>query len=250
MSNPEGDLLRWNNFYEKASISSFEKRKFYYKQAINCLSLQNPELLTISEPKKFVLGGVCATNNSYPSFKQLCQDIHPNPDDVHIVIDMNYSPLSNLIHNTELSRIESVTESMFIQTTLEKLPFSDQSIDFIFLDGTLEYMNNEQVESFAQSADKILAKNGVVLIVKRFQQDAINVARRFADNETDSLYPITYPRSCKEVRRITQNLKLVYLDILLYFQLIALTKNSSNFPKYKPTKDEWIEYPKTKLYVK
>jgi len=67
---------------------------------------------------------------------------------------MNRRPL------TSLERKES---NHPLQARLEKLPFKPGSVDLMFLDFTLLFMNPIQVHNFFDEARKVLSENGLVL---------------------------------------------------------------------------------------
>lgn len=142
----------WSKYYE-VGASSFAQRTERYKNAIRRLREQVPVFLSGSR-KTFLLGGFVPSNGTPQSFDELCRGVHDNSADKHIYLDLNRQPF------------KSSGDRPGVQADLRKLPFREESIDIIFLDGTTDLMDEQAIQDFAEGAARVLTKNGVIIISK------------------------------------------------------------------------------------
>lgn len=142
----------WHKYYE-VGASSFNERKQAYKTAINNLKSQLPDFLSDS-PKTFLLGGFVPSNGTPEAFDNLCRSLHDNPDDQYIYLDINAQPFS------------TNGDKLGVQADLAKLPFREDSLDVVFLDGTADLMDDQALQGFAEGASKVLTRNGIILVTK------------------------------------------------------------------------------------
>lgn len=143
--------MGWNEYYQNKCIS-FEEQAQGYKKLVTACANQNPSLLDQRKPKVFVLGGFFPTNGTPEQFRDFCQQIHPNPNDRHILLDMNRYPLETVDDSTPK-----------LQANIAALPFKRNSLDVIVLDFTTHFMRDEEVELLALDAKRTLKPNGLVL---------------------------------------------------------------------------------------
>ncbi len=220
---------RWENYYHQV-VAPFGTRIVDYANAIDSLNVILPGFLCSSDRKIFLLGGVCPREGSDKDFVSFCKSIHPNPEDLHVMIDMNHSPLA------WSAKFHPGLTTKSAQALLEVLPFRNESIDTIFLDGTTEYMRNNQLENFIRGARCVLSRNGVVVIT-RFSRASVGYDLK----EHNGTTPQLFPRSLREFRRLTTGLKLAFLSNQGVKQILALVRQDADFPAYRPSKKEWLE---------
>ena len=130
----EVDTLRYLHpqwaYYYGESVRSFRSQKNVYKSSIEHIDFDCPSVLAPDQPKRFVLGGFHPYNGTPEDFKRFCCELHLNPKDMHIYLDMNRLPLES---------IERRFGEYRIQALIESLPFNDSSVDFLFLDFTVDF---------------------------------------------------------------------------------------------------------------
>ena len=124
---------------------------------------------------------------------------------------MNRRPL------TSLERKES---NHPLQARLEKLPFKPGSVDLMFLDFTLLFMNPIQVHNFFDEARKVLSENGLVLATYYNPGNACPLDRLENRKIFESMGIPTYYFEEKNLHQLAQPLKSVFN---------AEFKNGSNY---------------------
>jgi len=144
--------MGWEEYYQERPIS-FGASNEAYLLAFRGLREILEGFLPPENPATFVLGGFHPIYGTPQSFKEFCEEIHPNPNDRHIFLDMNRYPLESLGPQYPLR----------VQARLEDMPFADDSVDVFFLDYTLEFMSDPKVRKFAREAAKCLKRNGVLV---------------------------------------------------------------------------------------
>lgn len=142
--------MGWKEYYQ-SQCTPFAEQTSGYRRVIGKLKEGNPKFLDPKKPQRFVLGGFFPTNGSGEQFIEFCQEIHPNPADTFIFLDMNRRPL------------ESAPRPTKVQALLERPPFRRETIDALFLDYTLYLMNDEQVWNSNISALNYLTRGGAIL---------------------------------------------------------------------------------------
>ena len=147
-------------FYERTSPISLGDQGFAYQRALEHMLGENPTILDPSQPRLFVLGGFHPYNGTPQAFIEFCQRNHPNPDDTHVFLDINSQPLEALNPQRYPNRIQTGVENL-------DRHFKPESIDLLFMDCTLNFMNPDQARQFAQTASRTLSKNGLVLATIR-----------------------------------------------------------------------------------
>lgn len=184
MGEPSADLTEqtsspdWAKYYD-SKILHFGQSENDYEKAMRDLS-EGSNLLDPNSPKTFLLGGFVPFNGTPESFEKFCKKMHPNPQDKHIYLDINSQPFAN------------PTARPGVQASLENLPFKENSVDFIFLDGTVDFMSDEAVRGFAQNAARVLSPRGLILMVKSDPKET-----RFIQEKLPSVS--RFPRTNKEI---------------------------------------------------
>lgn len=145
----------YGQYYERVNPVSFGDQAFAYRRAMAYLARQNPSIQAPTEPKTFILGGFHPNTDTPESFITFAQSIHPNPNDRHLLLDQNPEPLQ--------SRNNPEQYPNRLIAALEASPFGPSSIDFLVLDGTLNFMNADQVRQFAEGASNFLSRDGLIL---------------------------------------------------------------------------------------
>jgi len=147
------NLMGWEEYYRTRPIS-FEDSIDAYRLAFEGLRDILKNFLPQERPATFVLGGFHPFSGTPQAFQRFCQEIHPNPRDRRIFLDMNRYPLNQL---------DPKPFPLRVQGRLEDLPFADDSVDAFFLDYTLEFMDDPRVKGFAGRAAECLKRNGVLV---------------------------------------------------------------------------------------
>lgn len=142
---------KWGEYYKEPPIQLGEQ-SFAYKRAVEGLRIINADVLRPDRKVTCVLGGF---HNAWAvaDFKKFVDEVHSG-EHTPIVLDINLEPLKSIDQRSQPQRL---------QASLEALPFQPNSVDLLILDFTLNFMNEAQVQRFAQSANEVLTPTGVVL---------------------------------------------------------------------------------------
>lgn len=222
--------MSWPEYYKKELGSSFAGKSAVYKQAVDYLKRQAPKAFSAGSPRNFVLGGFRPDSANQAAFTEVCRAICPNPESRHILLDLNRQPLVDR---------RSRAYPYKVQAALENLPFAPDSIDFIFLDLTLDFMNKKQIESFAKSAEQSLRQNG--LIVAIHEETRIPFLTR-ALNAKRNAVP-TFIHSQRHLEKAFGDLQVVLRAQVKigfdFYNLIAFSKKGSAIPNFEGRPIGW-----------
>ncbi|MBN1168574.1 hypothetical protein JXA63_01650 [Candidatus Woesebacteria bacterium] len=142
----------WQFYYERP-VRSFSESTFAYRPVINRLRLNNPDFLREDQPQTFVLGGFHGWCTKAEDFREFCSSIHGHTDDRHIVLDKHTTPFR-----------QDPTVINGVQANLEYLPFASREIDLLLMDFTIDFMDDEAISKFSESADKVLSEKGLIML--------------------------------------------------------------------------------------
>lgn len=216
--------MGWNKYHTETEVFSFGEQEHTYFGVINHLANNNPEIVNPKTPLNFVLGGFHPYSDSASSFMKFCHRIHSNPWDRHILLDQSCFPL----------KVTNVNSSAKIQARLEDLPFTESSIDYIFLDCTMDFMEPRQIEKFAAGISRVLKPDGLVLAMMKdpWLGSWGNIWGGLRNHVPTYLYSI------RHLRQITSpSLKLVLeatndTGFFHNFHLRAFARHDSKIPKH------------------
>jgi hypothetical protein len=239
MENPAENQTIWKDYFEKQLPLSFRNHEDAYIQAAKYFYEMNPSILDPQQPKTFVLGGSHPRVGNEAPFMEFCQDLHKNPEDHQVLIDMNLQALTGSTNKQIPNRAEA---------KLEALPF-DKSVDFLILDRVLELMEPEQIRKFAESASHALTPDGLILAATS-KPSIIPFLDRIAHSRH---YQRVRMRPRKEIESFTGgHLKTVLVaDAQTLhnrghnFALMAFARKDSSFPVFsgKPLNFTGISFP-------
>ena len=145
--------MSWERYYQNKDIIAFGTSG--YDMVLRYLQRQNPQMLPVNDPKRFLLAGAHPENGTRDEFVRFCQQIHNNPCDVHIIADMNTRPL------IQFEKVICCEGG--VRCKLEELPFAPNSFDFIFADYTTDYFTDQQLAHFASCSSEVLTDNGLLM---------------------------------------------------------------------------------------
>src|SRR3989344_2540040 len=212
----------WNYYYGQKP-RSFGEHSGYYEHIIRTMASRYPSILDISQIKTLVLGGFHPFNGTPEDFKNFCFRIHPNPSIIYL--DMNRLPL------------EAASGGHAVQARVEYLPFQPSVIDFLFLDFTVDYMNDEELKRLSHSSSVSLSPNGLMIIAKTFPPGLKKMQR-------DHPQLTLHPRYISELITTMANLKLVMLSIGYDSSLVIMAREDSPFEPHTPSPSDLSEeYP-------
>lgn len=221
--------MEWCRFYrENAGAISFTEHGRLITPALDTLDRQF-RILNPGQRKVFVLGGFFPFNSTPQQFLDFTHKIHPNCNDVHILLDMNRVPLTSVDPQIFPNRI---------QARIEDMPFRSQTIDYLFMDNTIDFMDDKQVGDLSRSAAEVLTSHGLLLITKsglilnpveQIFQSLIHYDRtRVTSMGFGGI--ARYSRDPRKVISLMPELKLVYLDndpFRMDLQTLLLMKSST-----------------------
>jgi hypothetical protein len=141
-------VMSWKEYYQTPLVICFEEQAEFYEPAFKGILDQRPNR-TITT----LLGGFHPANGTVEQFLEFCRTNHPNPEDRHLLLDMNDTPLSQVPKMPQVSGI---------QAKLDQLPLRPDSVDFAFLDFTFDFMRDHQVQDFMRGMSQILSRDGAI----------------------------------------------------------------------------------------
>ncbi len=212
--------MGWTEYYHEPHVRLFNEQTAYYQHAIEKMAECEPIL--DDSPKVFVLGGFHPLTFAAYDFRDFCsRPSCPQQKDRSIFLDLNPEPLQSLNPKSFPLRL---------QADLANLPFKD-TIDFLFLDFTLDFMKDTQVTEFASGANKVLRKNGLVLAMI----NPILCWKFFSRLLAKSKAHITcFNRTPTHLLNLTKNhLKLCFWGQNDCDHLMVFSRPDSNFPAHQ-----------------
>ena len=146
---------QWYNYYQTYGFGLpyfMDIRERSYLQAVENLQLPS---LNEKTPLTFVLGGFFPHPHVPKYFEKFCRQIRKNSGvkDHYIFLDMNTNPFQDIVWDGQ-SRV---------QAELDRLPFTSSSIDFLFMDFTIDFMSDEKIRTFAEDVSQALTKTGLII---------------------------------------------------------------------------------------
>lgn len=213
--------MGWSEYYRSVQPVSLNEQGYAYVWSLDILTRQTEGFLK-EEKITALLGGFHAYSHTSAAFPALCRRLHPHPEDRLILFDMNEEPLKTPAPYPK------------IRGRLEELPFSDGSLDLIILDHTLDFMNDQQVRSFAGETRRVLSPEGVVLAAFHdglFSGNRIiNTLQRV--HRSSSHRVSYYPRSLNMISALVTGLIINLEGVGKCFRLLALSQPQSPYPVF------------------
>lgn len=153
--------MEWERYYERTDVHSFGARAYGYKRALGTLGILWPEARTpqILDPQKqltFVLGGFFPHNGTPQQFEAFCREIHPNPEDKHVFVDINSEPLDALPDDAYPNKMQAPLQNLHLP-----------GIDFLFMDETVLFMQPTDVTRLAENMSRQLSEYGLILMASK-----------------------------------------------------------------------------------
>lgn len=151
----------WHEYYSGAfneKFITFGTNRAAYLYALENLRMRQGDDVLPAGQATFVLGGVHPKADSAAEFLRYCKQVHPGvPEDRYVIMDQNEEALRDL----------SIEEGVRLLGSLEVMHqfFPQGSIDLMALDLTLNFMQDQQIQRFAQSAETVLKPDGLVMAV-------------------------------------------------------------------------------------
>jgi len=193
--------MSWKEYYRTVPESFC--RQFGYDLLARIFNDEEKFPLVSKKTLNLVLGGFSPHTQTAPSFIRSCYRLRPDCQDRFFLLDLNKQPLRKAHFN-----FGSQKDINLVQADLTKLPFTNQSLDLIFLDGTAMFMTDEQVGSFAQEAKRTLTEYGLVISFSRSPFSEYTVPFNNFKDRLVNRVPI-YHRSERRYRDLLSPLKIV-----------------------------------------
>lgn len=223
-SPPQSISAPWDRYYKEYEPTPFGENKDLYLNILRGMAQNYPSILDPQLPKRFVLGGFHPYNGTPDDFKRFCEELHPNPNDILVYLDMNRFPLT-------AAKVDGRAPTYRVQASLECLPFQDNKVDFIILDFTVDYMDPQKLADFSRSAAFSLSRNGLVLVTKTFPQGLEHLKQRYPRLPQLTLHP----RYVGDLIDTMSSLKLVEASIGYKSSITIFARKDSSFKTYEPS---------------
>lgn len=206
----------WQRYHEDKEVQAFAYSfNGGHRGLVDRLVEFDPHLLNVSQPRTFLLAGFHPNNGTPTEFLEVARSLHPHDGDVHIYMDMSETALKGV------PKAESVRTAL---STLEEMDFEPDSLDFVFVDFTTEFMSDAQVRGFAERAAVQLSRQGVLLLAKRPKERGLIIAEK-------NPLPAHFARSANEMFRLMRGLRpIAATESTTGEHYIAFARRDSDYP--------------------
>lgn len=161
--------------------------------------------LAKKESLRLVLGGFSPHSFTAAAFINDCGLFRSQKRDEIYLLDFNRQPFEK----ASLPLLSKEKKLFRVQADLAKMPFADESLDLIWLDGTTSFMDNEKLSCFGKEAGRTLTKEGVVVSI--FPEPLVSFLPSFRSaRESRRNHTQVYSRSVQENLSLLKDLKLIW----------------------------------------
>jgi hypothetical protein len=151
------------------------------------------------------LGGFSPHSFTAAAFINDCGLFRSQKRDEIYLLDFNRQPFEK----TSLSFPPEGKKLFRVQADLAKMPFANESLDLIWLDGTTSFMDNEKLSCFGKEAGRTLTEEGVVVSI--FPEPLVSFLPSFRSaRESRRNHTQVYSRSVQENLSLLKDLKLIW----------------------------------------
>ena len=195
--------MGWKEYYQTCPESYYCRLgRGLFKRVLeesSCSPLAKKESL------RLVLGGFSPQSPTATAFVRDCLGFRPQKKDEIYLLDFNRQPFKEI----SLPSLSKEKKLFFLQADLTKMPFTDESLDLIWLDGTTSFMDNRKLAGFGREAQRVLTKEGIAISFSHEPLICLFPSSRFSHscrvNKTQ-----VYSRSAQESLSLLKDLKLIY----------------------------------------
>ena len=195
--------MGWKEYYQICPESYYCRSGRGFLKRVLRESSCSP--LAKKESLRLVLGGFSPQSPTAAAFINDCGCFRPQKEDEIYLLDFNRQPF-------EKAGLPSPSEGkkLFrLQADLAKMPFADESLDLIWLDGTTNFMDNKKLSCFGEEAGRTLTKEGMAVIV--FPEPLVSILPSFRSVcESCRNHTRAYSRSTKATLSLLKDLKLIW----------------------------------------
>jgi hypothetical protein len=195
--------MGWKEYYQTCPESYYCRLgRGLFKRVLeesSCSPLAKKESL------RLVLGGFSPQSPTAAAFVRDCFCFRPQKKDEIYLLDFNRQPFKEI----SLPSLSQEKKLFFLQADLTKMPFADESLDLIWLDGTISFMNNQNLTDFGRETRRVLTREGIAI---SFSHEPLiclfpssGVSRSCWVNKTQ-----VYSRSVQENLSLLKDLKLIW----------------------------------------
>ena len=157
------------------------------------------------ERLRLVLGGFSPQSPTAAAFVRDCLRFRPQKKDEIYLLDLNRQPFEEVV----FPFLPEEKRLFRFQADLIKMPFADESLDLIWLDGTTNFMDNKKLSCFGKEAGRTLTKEGVVVSI--FSEPLVSFLPPFRSaRESRRNHTQVYSRSVQENLSLLKDLKLIW----------------------------------------
>jgi hypothetical protein len=161
--------------------------------------------LAKKESLRLVLGGFSPHSSTAAAFINDCGLFRSQKRDEIYLLDFNRQPFEK----ASLPLLSKEKKLFRVQADLAKMPFANESLDLIWLDGTTNFMDNEKLSCFGKEAGRTLTKEGVVVSI--FPEPLVSFLPSFRSaRESRRNHTQVYSRSVQENLSLLKDLKLIW----------------------------------------
>ncbi|KUK82752.1 MAG: hypothetical protein XD98_0510 [Microgenomates bacterium 39_6] len=149
--------MGWKEYYQTYP-ESFCSR-FSYGLFKRVLEKSSASPLSKKPSLKLLLGGFSPNSSTANTFVDYCAKFRPDQEDEIYLLDLNHQPFKSVYFSSQFAPKKIYQ----VQADLTKMPFANNSLDLIFLDGTTMFMKDEEVGRFGQEANRTLSRFGLIV---------------------------------------------------------------------------------------
>ena len=217
--------MGWKEYYQTCPES------YYCRVGRGLLKriLEEPSCspLAQKESLRLVLGGFSPYSSTAAAFINDCGYFRPQKKDEIYLLDFNRQPFKEI----SLPSLSKEKKLFFLQADLTKMPFTDESLDLIWLDGTTSFMNNQNLIDFGRETRRVLTREGIAISFSHEPLICLFPSSRFSHscrvNKTQ-----VYSRSAQESLSLLKDLKLIYNFAGNQETALVFAKNDSPYAPF------------------
>ena len=217
--------MGWKEYYQTCPESYY--CRVGHGLLKNVLEESSCSPLAKKESLRLVLGGFSPQSPTATAFVRDCLRFRSQKKDEIYLLDFNRQPFEKAS-----LPLPSKEKKLFrVQADLAKIPFANESLDLIWLDGTTSFMDNRKLAGFGREAQRVLTREGIAISFSHEPLICLFPSSRFSHscrvNKTQ-----VYSRSAQESLSLLKDLKLIYNFAGNQETALVFAKNDSPYAPF------------------
>ena len=207
--------MEFSKYYQDADVQSFGDNQVLIQGAVETLK---PLKASNRSPLHLVLAGFHPSNGSADQFRRFCTTTFSGIAQRRIYLDMNKEPLDS-VREKEVTRI---------QNRIEVFDFGEEVLDLVFLNGTFNYMDGEQLKKLATKARTELKPTGALIAALHTPNVEDKALMEKIDERYKEIGVKPFLRSVDQTAKLMSPLELTYQNTDGKWSVMVLKNSPSS----------------------